>query len=102
MMNIQTAAKDKCLDLLKEKGKAGARTLEILGKNYEFLRVFNTEVGYEILKDACAMHSDALNKISEFTATDEDKATFKAIQKIIFRWAKRLNDYEAQLGKVIK
>jgi hypothetical protein len=101
-INVQTAEKDKYLDYLKTKGKAGARTLEILGKNYEFLKVFNTTIGYEVLKDVCQMHEESLNKIAELKSTDEDKITYRVLQKLINRWSKRLFDYENELGKVMK
>jgi len=101
-INVQTAEKDKYLNYLHTKGLSGKRTLEILGKNYEFLKVFNTAIGYEILKDACQMHEESLAKIAELKATDEDKLTYKVLQKIINRWSKRLMDYENELGKVMK
>jgi uncharacterized protein YutE (UPF0331/DUF86 family) len=76
------------------------RSLDILFRNLKFTEAWNSEIGYEILKDACSMHYEALCKIATFEATDSDKATYQALDTLLQRWATRIATYEELAKKV--
>lgn len=83
----------KYMDYVRTKGHQGDRTVEILKNNEPFLLSFNTQIGYELLKDLCGKHEDLLDKISRLDVTDAEKMEFKVVSDMINRWANRINSY---------
>ena len=81
------------IDYVKSKGKAGSRTVEILSKNYKFLTAFQTEVGYELLKDLCSRHETLLGKVSDMEVTDAEKMEYKVVKDLILKWSDRISAY---------
>ena len=90
----------KLIDYARTKGRKGQQTIEILGKNYKFLNSFNTEIGYELLKDLCEMHENLLTKISKLEATDDDRRLYKVVLDLIGKWSDRINSYNEAVKKV--
>ena len=84
---------NKYMDYVRTKGRQGDRTVEILKNNEAFLLSFNTQVGFELLKDLCSKHEELLTKISKIEATDADKMEYKVVHDMIAKWSDRINSY---------
>ena len=68
---------------LKLTGKKGATGISILGKlNPYFRAVFETEVGYENLKQDVDRIEELFFKIASETANDKDKAEFRYLRDV--------------------
>lgn len=69
-------------------GKRAQKMLKVLGKTHGFVAAFKDKVGQEVLLDALQRTEEILDKIVEETATEEERAEFRALKKIIARWQK--------------
>lgn len=92
---------EKIQHLLEKTGKHGAQLLSVLGKQAAFQRAIESEVGQQLLKDALAQAEQLLEKIVSDTATDTDRADFRAFRGILLAWGARIDAYRINLEKVI-
>jgi hypothetical protein len=83
----------KYMDYVRTKGRSGDRTVEILKDNEAFLASFNTQIGFELLKDLCGKHEELLNKISRLDADVNDRVEYKVVKDLIIKWSDRINAY---------
>jgi hypothetical protein len=88
--------------LRKFPGERGAKTRELFYKNLDFNEAMNTKTGQEILKDAIDIHEELLNKIGNLIATPEEAMEYKAIHKIITKWATRIVFHNKVLAELVK
>jgi hypothetical protein len=99
-MSEQTVTAEQLANYLKRTGKAGARTLHILGKHQSFVEALNSTYGQEILHDALQRHEQLLDRIASLDATDGEKGEYKALKDIIIRWSEKIAAYEDNLKRV--
>lgn len=80
----------------------GMKTLESLKNDLTFIDVFNTQVGYELLKDLVNAHDMLLSIISDpdKEATIVQKAEYKIVRAMIKSWASRIERYLEKIGEV--
>lgn len=67
-------------------GLKAEKLLKILGKSSGFAKAFQNPVGQEVLQDALQVAEEILDKIVDEKATEAEKAEFRALKKIIYRW----------------
>jgi hypothetical protein len=97
-----TVTAEKLANFLRQNGKAGARTLSVLGHFQPFVEAFNLEIGKELLSDAITIHDELLVKVANLSATPEETMEYKAIRKIIFRWSEKIVRYEKAMSELTK
>jgi hypothetical protein len=97
-----TVTAENLANFLRQNGKAGARTLSVLGHFQPFVEAFNLEIGKELLGDAIVIHDELLMKVANLTATPEETMEYKAIRKIIFRWSEKIVRYEKAMSELTK
>ena len=97
-----TVTAETLANFLRQNGKAGARTLSVLGHFQPFVEAFNLEIGKELLSDAIVIHDDLLVKVANLTATPEETMEYKAIRKILMMWAERITRHEKALAELSK
>uniref|UniRef100_A0A6M3IS91 Uncharacterized protein n=1 Tax=viral metagenome TaxID=1070528 RepID=A0A6M3IS91_9ZZZZ len=93
-------SQEQVIKFLREKGKRGAQTLSVLGKYAPFMAAIQSEIGVELLRDLNTMHDELLDKISSLTATESERAEYKAVKGLILRFCDKLNKYENELNKI--
>ena len=74
--------------------------LSLLGKQTGFIEALDSPVGKEVLKDLLKQEENLLQKIVEETASQEEKAEFRVIKKLISQWVKRISAYLINLNKL--
>jgi len=89
--------RDKMIQLLKDRSKRGSDFREILMRQKEFSDAFNTPIGFELLKDLLAKGEELLKKISEDTATADEKKEYKIVKDMTLLWAKRIDAYQKNI-----
>jgi hypothetical protein len=87
---------------IKIAGRRGQQARETLSKHVAFVQAVQTEVGRELLKDLVNSYEDLLNKLASLQASDEEKMEYKAVRKLLLRWADRIIAYERSLEDVKK
>jgi hypothetical protein len=92
-----TVTADTLAGYLRLTGKAGSRTLHVLGKYQSFTAAIASPVGREILNDAIQRHDKLLDRVASLDATDIEKAEYKALREVILRWSEKIVAYEANL-----
>lgn len=80
--------------------KKASLYLTQLGKSHQVVRAFGTDVGEVILTDALVRIDMLLHKIVDETATDVEKADYRALKQIVNAWSKRINDHYKLLKDV--
>jgi hypothetical protein len=93
-------SQDQVINFLREKGKRGAQTLSVLGKYAPFMEAIYSPLGKELIRDLNTKHEELLEKISDLNATESDRAEYKAVKDMIFRWCDKINRYEMELNKI--
>jgi hypothetical protein len=86
---------------VEKMGERGKKTLSILGKKQDFIVAINTKIGEELMGDLIEMHESLLVKIATLSATDEDKADYKAVGKLLGIFASKVADYEGKIREII-
>lgn len=86
--------------LLARTGMRGAKLLTILGKQSQFMRAIESEVGQQLLRDALSISESLLDKIVHEEATEGERAEYRALKKILLTWAARINGYHENLSKI--
>lgn len=90
------------MEYLSKMGERGAKTLKILGKMQDFITAVNTPIGKELMDDLITEHEMLLLRIARFEATEEDKADYKAVSRLLGTWASKIAKYENKLKEIIK
>jgi hypothetical protein len=88
------------MEYIAKMGKHGGKTLSILGKSQDFINAVNSQVGKQLLEDLILQHEALLIKIARFDATDEDKADFKAVGRMLLVWTEKIVAYESKLRQL--
>ena len=91
-------------DYINKHGKKGkemaGRLLSALGKNEQFLNAFNSPLGSELLTDLIDTMESKLDKIIDESATDKDRADFRAAKDLSLRWVSKINEYNRNLKQL--
>lgn len=69
-------------------GPKAQKMIKVLSKTHGFVAAFSNPVGQEVMLDAMQSSEAILDKIVEESATEEERAEFRALKKIIARWQK--------------
>ncbi len=93
-------SQEQVIKFLREKGKRGELTLSVLGKYAPFMESINSKLGKELIVDLNTMYDELINKIAGLTATDDDRADFRAVNKLTLRWCDKISTYEKELIKL--
>lgn len=99
-IDIPKAEGDKLLAYMSGKGKSGENTIKVLGAGLHFLEAFNTQVGFELLKDLVTMHEELLLKVGKLEASDEEKMKYQVVSELVDRWSARIKQYLEQVKRV--
>ena len=91
---------DKIELFLSKTGQKGSDLLSVLGKQVSFIQAYDSEVGQQLLKDVIALMEHHLEAIIEEKATPEERAEFRVLRKILFKWSERINAYRANVDKI--
>lgn len=70
-----------------------ARIMSMLGKKQPFVEAMQSEVGQQILKEAVTRLEILLEKGFENTATDDEKAEYRVLKKIVENWSSQIATY---------
>lgn len=78
------------------------KMIKVLSKTHGFANAFQDPVGQEVLLDALQASEAILDKIVEETASEAERAEFRALKKIIDRWQKIWNKHNETLNELKK
>lgn len=78
---------------LETHGQRAVRVISVLAKRSKFKEAIESEVGRELMADVLSNMEDILDKIINETATDTEKADFRAYRGIANKWQDRLAAY---------
>lgn len=101
-MSETTVTTERLANFLRENGRAGAKTLSVLGHFQPFVDAFNSEIGKELLQDAIASHERLLLKVAALEATPDETMEYKALRGIILRWSERIARYNKAMSELTK
>ena len=99
---MEYPSSDKIKFYLNRRSEKGARTLSVLGKKREFIVALNTTVGQELMASMIDKHEELLVKIATFSASEEDKANYRAIGWVLGIFAEKIAQYEGMVDKLHK
>jgi hypothetical protein len=85
---------------LKNVGKRGLNTLSTLGKLQPFVQLMETDLGFALVGDLVNRYDELLNRISDLTATEEEKIEFKVTKTFLLNIATRLDQYTKTVQKI--
>jgi hypothetical protein len=85
-----------------EGGKKAQKLLHVLSKTDGFVKAFNSPIGQEVMEDALEVAEEILDKIVNETASDADRAEFRALKKIIARWQNIVATHNGALNELQK
>jgi methionyl-tRNA synthetase len=83
-------------------GAKAQKMINVLQKTHGFIEAFENPIGQEVLLDALQISEAILDKIVEETATDAERAEFRALKKIISRWQDISNKHNETLNELTK
>ena len=92
----ERASREEIELYLQRVGKRGELTLSTLGKLMPFAQLLETDLGYAILSDMIVRYEELLVKVSEVTASDEEKIEFKVLKKTLMDLAARIAAYNGK------
>jgi response regulator of citrate/malate metabolism len=80
----------------------GNKTLESLATDLTFIDVYNTRIGFELLKDLISQHDKLLTIISdpEVEPTVAQRAEYKIVRSLIKTWTGRIERYLKSIGEI--
>jgi hypothetical protein len=87
---------------LKMNKKRGELTLHVLGMYQPFVDAWNSEIGRQVLDYSVGMLERTFMKIADETATAEERADYRAYQRMIKTISERLATYEKNLDELVK
>lgn len=96
------ATRDEIEQYLMRMGTRGLNVLSTLGKLQPFVECMETEIGKVLLSDLINQHERLLEKISEVSATDEEKIEFKVVRRLLLDLAAKINQYNYRIGQIKK
>lgn len=76
--------------------------LSTLGKDEKFAEALNSDIGRALLADAATSGERLLQKIVNETATDKDRADYRAYRDILLSWALRIARKDENEKKVME
>lgn len=87
----------------KKHGKAGSKILSAMGSTYHpFYVAIQTDIGQELLKDSLSRMESLLEKIVNEKATNKDIADYRATQRIVRTWSKKIEAYMKIMQEIAK
>jgi len=84
-------------DFVRVLGRRANETLSYLGKNKQFINAISTPVGQELQRDIVLRLDELIGKIWEETASDQERAEFRALKGIQESWIKKINGYNGAI-----
>jgi len=92
----------KLSDLIATMGKVRSkRFLSTLKKESKIYSALSTEVGQTLLASAMSRIEDLLNKIAMDESTEEERAEYRALKKIVEKWAIELDSYKQKILTIV-
>lgn len=92
---------DKIAALLDRVGKTrGEQILKFIRKQDKLVDALDSKAGTEILEEAITRLGCLLTRISDSTATDNEKAEYQALRGIVDKWATRITRYQKYLNDI--
>ena len=103
-MNTAFGVDEKTIELYARAngGLKAQKMINVLSKTHGFVSAFKDKVGQEVLLDALQRSEEILDKIVEEKATEEERAEFRALKKIISKWQKIWAVHNEALSKLKK
>ena len=98
---MQHATSDEIELFLKKMGKRGMDVLSTLGKLQPFVDAMKTDLGQALLGELSNTYEQLLEKVSNVSATPEERMEFTITKRILLNYAQKISDYETRI-KVIK
>jgi hypothetical protein len=99
---VRNETNAQVMEYLSKMGERGHKTLIILGKMQDYITAVNSKIGQELMSELITEHERLLIKVASLEATDEDKAYYKAVSRLLGVWATKIATYENKLKEVLK
>jgi len=87
---------------LKNIGKRGLNTMSTLGKLRPFVTLMESDLGFALVGELVNRYDELLNKISDLTATEEEKIEFKVTKAFLMNISTRLDQYTKSVQEIKK